>query len=148
MIYLTDYSSEVEAFLRHYHDLPLPSRQSMYLLISFKHKGKTDFYSWHGIFQQLTRQGCCEIAERLTFQCDIFGKLPLEVAYLISENLPMIDIRYPPLKDMFKWYLSALADTYAYGFTIMEFHLVFALAVSCGVACNFWGTYHDPCEHE
>ena len=96
-------------------DIPLPSRQSMYVLISFKHKDKIDFYSRRGIFQQLTRQDWREIAERFPFQCDIFGKLPLEVASL-AENLPLIDIirlRVVYLNGLCKHCIHREADIYA-----------------------------------
>lgn len=57
---------------------------------------KTDtVYSWRGILEQLRPQDWREIktyAAMHTFQCDILGKLPLEIASLVAESLPLVDL--------------------------------------------------------
>jgi hypothetical protein len=48
-----------------------------------------------GILNQLPRDGWREIkaqVDLLSFQYDILGKLPLELATLVAEYLPLVDI--------------------------------------------------------
>ncbi|OKO99122.1 hypothetical protein PENSUB_8508 [Penicillium subrubescens] len=74
-----DIISEDQALLRQYQDLPKSSRQAIL----------------RGILDQLPRDGWREIkaqADVHTFQYDILGKLPLELAALVAECLPLVDI--------------------------------------------------------
>ncbi|KAF3387139.1 hypothetical protein F1880_000036 [Penicillium rolfsii] len=70
---------EAEALLRQYQNLPTSSRQAVL----------------RGILDQLPRDGWRLIkaqADSHTFQYDILGKLPLELAALVAEYLPLNDI--------------------------------------------------------
>lgn len=72
------------------------SIQGIVLLCHLSKRIKAEpVYSFRGILDQLCPDGWREIkaqADVHTFQYDILGKLPPEIASLVAGNLPLVDI--------------------------------------------------------
>lgn len=91
---------EYQAFLRRFQNLPKLSRQAMYVSFvpatnSAQSIEAETARSYRGILEQLNPDEWRDVkiyADMRTFQCDILGNLPLEMACLVAEYLPLVDI--------------------------------------------------------